>query len=111
MKNPKLFREMSVPFASAEAANQAVEAFYVELGELRKKHKLTNVYTVINASYATTDPEDDEAEFFTSSMFGDFLRAESLVAWALGREQAHRQEMIAHIAKVAIKDARQQGHG
>lgn len=105
MKNPKLFRDLSVPFESAKASNEAVEAFFTEFGALREKHKLTNVYVIVSASYETEDKQD-EAEFVTSCMFGDTMRAEMLTAWALGREQQTRQETIARFLESALKDAR-----
>lgn len=39
-KNPKLFRELSAPFPTSAEANAAIEAFFVDLGEIREKHKL-----------------------------------------------------------------------
>lgn len=93
--NPDLYREMSQPFANADEAEKALTGFFEELGELRKKHRIANAYTIIAVMVVGSDGE--EGEVVTSGMYGDSLRAESLTAWAFGHESAQRQEKIAKL--------------
>lgn len=60
--NHKLFREMSEPFASDEEAGKAVDAFSAEFAELRKKHRIKNVYCVMNVPYISEGGEADSGD-------------------------------------------------
>ena len=93
-QNQKLFREMSQPHESRDALNKAHEAFYEELGELRKKHKIANVVTIIEDSY---DNGKDESSMLTAFAYGDGLKAESMSAYAYGTFKRKREEMLASL--------------
>ena len=99
--DPKLYREMAVPFPSPEAANEAHEAFFTELGELRKKHKIRDLYCTVAGSAVYEDGE--EGDFVTSCFFGNQLAAESLCAWALGHETARARESVTKALARAAK--------
>lgn len=98
--NPELFRKMSEPFESVEEANKAIVAFFEEVGELRKKHGLENVYFIISGTWKT---EEGEGQFIVPQMYGNPLMAESLTAFAYGREQCERQERIGELLAKGIK--------
>ena len=76
MKNPKLYRELSEPFPSSEAAEAAYNAFLEELYELRKKHKIANVNFVLGISYVGA--EGEEGEVF---MPGHSIRSWPVTSW------------------------------
>ena len=95
------YRKLSEPFPSFDAANEALEAFFKDLREVRNKHKMTDVYVIISGSARTASGE--EGEFVTSQHHGSSLKSESMVAWALGTEQTRRQEAIAKMIKGGIK--------
>lgn len=108
--NPGLYREMAVPFPSEAAANGAMARFFEEVGELRKKHKITDVYFVVGGSVATDDPEYPESQFMAPMMYGNQLNAEPLLAYALGFEQRKRQERIGTLLSQGVtKDGKRQG--
>ena len=97
-----LFRTLNVPFESQEAASKAADAFFEDLGKLREKHEIANVYVITLVSF--TSSEGERLETSTAGMYGDQFRAEELAAYALGHEQARRQERIASIvAGTAMK--------
>ena len=104
----KRYRQLSEPFASPEAANKAIEAFFEELGELRVKHRLPDIYCIIagNVLY----PDGNEGEVYTTVSYGDTTKREPMAAWGLGHESARRQELITRIvadeAKSSIKGGR-----
>ena len=100
--NPKLFRELSEPIANAELQT-ALQAFYEEVGQLREKLRIQNVYCVVNSAMITA--EGEESEFMTSFQYGDALRGQSMVAWAYGYEQAAREETILDIMRLGKKRA------
>jgi len=106
--NLKLFRSMSEPHESLEAADQTIKAFLNELGELREKHKIANVLTVIADSAKTAD--GDDTEFIMPHMYGDSLRMEALAAYAFGQAAVIRQESMGALQKGSLKSARR-AHG
>lgn len=97
--NPGLFRRMAEPFPNVEAANVAVEAFWDEFAALREKHKVTNVYVIVESPYLADDGE--ETGMCLCGMIGDSQKSEAMTAYAFGRESAKRQENISRIVKAA----------
>ncbi len=95
--DPKLFREMSEPFESASEADAAINAFFDELGELRKRHGFPNVYVIVGGSIVADS--GDEHEFVSTLHYGNGLQAEPLTAYAFGKEQARREQAIADAVK------------
>lgn len=93
--DPELYREISKPFPSAEAASEAIDAFYDELYELRRKHKIPDVLVVMQVNGMTRDGQ--EGTMILSGMIGGAMYEESLAAYALGEASARRQEKIAAI--------------
>ncbi len=104
--NPKLYREMSKPFSSMQEANAALQAFMDELGELRKKHKLPDVYFCVRISY---EKDGEELPAMTHGGYGDSLEHESMLAFAIGQVQSDRQEMISDLMKRGMRAALRRG--
>lgn len=96
-KNPARYRDLSKPFENYDVANKALSAFYDELSELRQKHKIANVYVILKVNAVGEDGEEGEA--LSSMHMGSGLEAESLCAWAYGREQSRREQAIAALLK------------
>jgi hypothetical protein len=84
-----------------EKANEALGKFCDELAELRKKHKMPDVYTIIHASYIGEDGQ--EKQFLLPAQMGDALKAEGMTAWAYGYEQAERKARIDDAFSQAMK--------
>lgn len=93
--SPETYREMSKPHASLEEANKEITAFEEAVFELRKKHKIADVYIVISDSMI--NEEGKEGQFFLTFQMGDALKSEGMLAYALGRAQKERQERIGEI--------------
>lgn len=89
------YYQLSKPFDSPAEAEAAVEAFWQELYALRNKHKLPDVYVILAIPIRYED--GDVGNVMARLHAGDELRAESMVAWAFGREGAMRQERTAKI--------------
>ncbi len=89
------YRKMLEPFESDAAANAALEAFFNDLRELRAKHRIADVYTI--AMINSIQPDGTEGQAMARAMNGNGLNGETMVAWALGQEQANRQQNIATI--------------
>jgi hypothetical protein len=100
MNDPKMYREMSEPFASIDECNAALKAFFEELYELRKKHGIRDLYYITAGSYLGPDGKD-ECQFITPSMCGNPLMAENMAAYAFGYEQAERQRETDRLLNVA----------
>jgi hypothetical protein len=89
--DPDCYRKMSEPFTNEQELADAFKAFYEGVSELRKKHRMADVYVIV--AFNCLDG-DDESQRFGSFQFGNQLMAEGLTAWAYGREQAERDAMI-----------------
>lgn len=90
--DPALYRRMLEPLPDFEAADTAVQGFNAELRLLREKYRLADVHVVISASVVTD--QGIEAPFLLNVHHGDPLRAEKMLAYALGHEQAMRQQEV-----------------
>jgi hypothetical protein len=95
IRNEARYRDLSKPFESAGAFSAAVDAFYQELGELRVKYKIPDVYLIIEAR--ALNAEGEEGQYFTALHYGDSSKMENMTAWAFGQEQATRQALTARI--------------
>ena len=98
---PDNYRKLCEPFPSAEAAEDALNAFWEELYELRNKHRIPDLTVVARANFASDD--DDEASVMVDVHCGDRLQKEPMLAWAFGRAQADRQAEIGRLMNGSIK--------
>lgn len=90
--DPENYYKMSAPFESADACNEAIAKFHEELAELRKKHKIRDVLTVL---YGSVRYEDGKvAEFMQHSTLGSTANAPLMAAYVFGQEQAISRERI-----------------
>jgi len=102
MNNPKLYREMSEPHATAAEVNASLQAFFDDLGELRKKHKLRDIVAIVNTSYLASDgiEEIDGGSWFG---YGNSMNYEIMLAHTLGIVQTERQEMLARAMSAPLR--------
>lgn len=103
-KDTQLFLELQQPHESADAVNAAVQAFLEDVGEARKKHRISEVLTCAFVRYITSDGE--EADAMVPHFYGDQLHAESVSAYALGRYAERRQESIAKLMTSGVQRAK-----
>lgn len=107
------YRAMLEPHESVDAANEAANAFFEGVAELRKKHRLPNVLIVADVHYLGEDGADAEGRL--SSFLGDSNHAEELAAYAHGYETARRQERISamtrHVLRTNRESAAVEGEG
>lgn len=101
--NPGLYREMSAPFASADEANTALSAFYEDLYELRRKHRMTDVLCIVQVNVAL---EGDEAPMMSRMHIGNSLNALPLSAYAYGAESSENEQRIAYMLAKGKKVAK-----
>jgi hypothetical protein len=94
--DPENYRKLSAPFDGPDEANAAVKAFFEEIESARKRHKITDVAVAIaiNVRY-----ENGEGIAMTHAAFGDCFKTESLLAYALGVEQAEGRQRLATLLK------------
>ena len=91
--NPKLYRELSAPFADKTAAQNAIEAFINEMEVARAKHKIADIISVIQVN--CLDETGEEGVMTLSMGFGDPLKKPVMLAQALGKEQTTIEATIA----------------
>jgi len=102
-QNAKLYRELSQPFATVEEAEAAVQAFADDLHELRRKHRIPDVLTVIE--FVVIDGED-EGPRIASFAFGDQLKTPTLAAYAFGMFAHDTERLVTKIIADAAKRAK-----
>jgi hypothetical protein len=94
VSNSKLYRELSQPFESAKAADEALNAFFEDVRAAREKHKVPECYIITSATWTDGDKESGG---FSAGGFGKQMEHEAMCAYALGKVQSEREEKIAAI--------------
>ncbi len=92
-----LYRELSAPFPSLEALNEAITAFYAELGELRRKYRLLNVTVLVEANLIQSD--GTEGSGAARCHFGNEAHQLAMIAQAYGRTKAEWDERLRWLAR------------
>jgi len=90
-KDPKLYRELSIPFESAAIAEAAWEKFESELYELRKKHRIRDFAYV--ASFPVSFEDGEESDCSIVGHYGDGMKKASLFSYAAGASQAELEQV------------------
>jgi len=93
--DPKLYRQLSLPYPSQAEASAALSAFYEDVRIAREKHKIANVYLAVSANWL--DAEGEESAAYSTGGFGDQMEHEAMCAYALGTIQTERQARIAKL--------------
>jgi len=99
-KNNALYNEMNQPFEDRDIANESLMKFYEEVGELRKKYKVADLFIVTRGSVKYGDKI---GEFMNTMFYGDSLKQESLAAFGFGQAQADYREIINMVLSEAKK--------
>jgi hypothetical protein len=108
--NPKLYRELSVPFETLAAADAAIQGFFAEFEALREKWKLQDVYAVVEVP--VLDEGGEEGRVSAHAMYGDETKALPLVAYAYGLETArHTERTSRHAAEGRRRGEKQKPAG
>jgi len=110
-RDPQNYRLLSEPFPSADVANEQVAAFWMEVGDLRKKYKIRDLLSVVMIAVKHDDGE--ESEHMLTLRYGNSMYSEAMAAFALGQETESRQQNIAKLAfhSVVKAGARSRGAG
>jgi hypothetical protein len=95
INDPANYLKLSEPFDSPDEANAALSRFMVEVREARQKHRIADCSVAVAVSVRYEDGTEGVA--MTCSHNGDHDKAEPLLAFALGKEQALRREYIAKL--------------
>jgi hypothetical protein len=95
-RDPEKYRRLSEPFASTDEANENFAQFFEELGTLREKYRMADVYVIVKASAYTPD---GMGEFMTNCSYGSSLERLPLTAYAYGAEKQRFEESIAALVK------------
>lgn len=96
--NPDRYARLSVPHATQEAAQDDIDAFAAVVGELRERHKLTDVVIVIQTPVLTDGPDSPARARFWMGHMGAESEVPFMLARALGCAEQQRQEALARLA-------------
>ena len=89
INDPENYRKLLEPFATPEAANIALIAFYDEVRAARNKHRIPDVLVVASMNVAY---DSGEGRAISRKYDGDISREESMAAYAYGAAGAERRE-------------------
>lgn len=92
INDPAMYRRMSIPFNTRDEGEAAMRAFLDDVRKVREQHKIPNVSLVVRFEYL--EPEEESSAIGVSHL-GDPMHAESMFAYAYGRESELRKEAIA----------------
>ncbi len=95
-RNPARYRELSVPFTTTDEANESLQKFFNAVEAARVEFKIPDAYVVAQVSIVY--PAGEGSGFATAN-FGNSLAAESLAAYAYGRERRKREEAMAKMLR------------
>lgn len=94
--DPKLYRQLNVPFDTDNLANDALTGFYEDVMAARIKHKIADVVVISQVSIAI---DDDESVAISAWSCGDVLKREAMCAWAYAKYSHEREQMILRAGK------------
>lgn len=95
-KDAKNYAAMSLPHENQQAAETAIEGFYDELSELRKKYKIRDCLVTIYDSKTNSDGEI--GEFINSMHFGNSSHGLMMAAYTFGQLKIKDSENISKLA-------------
>jgi len=102
--DPKLYRQLSEPFPSVDKANEAISAFFRDIEEARKKHRIPDVVVICDITH---DLEGEEVRGSATMKLGGSEHHLAMLARAFGAAQQIHEEtlalIIAHERKAARK--------
>lgn len=89
---PDIYAECSKPWPDGDAANAAVQAFLSELRDLRIKHKIADVYAIIEVQ--VLDAAGVPHAACLTAFNGDSRNVIPMVARAYGEERERHEQVI-----------------
>jgi hypothetical protein len=100
---PATYAELSKPFESLEAINDAWLAFQRELYELRKKHRIQDLTVICEGSFLR---DGEAAEARVCSHYGSSLRKLPALAYAYGESKAEQEKMLSEAEQAGARRGR-----
>ena len=88
--NLDLYSHLALPVPQSEA-NERLQAFFADLGEIRKKHGICDVHCIVLQNVETAN---GEAPGMCTIHYGDKRNALSMTSYAMGHAQGDHQKFI-----------------
>jgi hypothetical protein len=104
INDPSLYRRMSEPHESLEAANAAWLAFYADVRAAREKHRIPDVLIVAELPFIDNG---EESRAPVCSTIGNARIAVELAAFAYGQEVKAKDRRIASAVMLGEKAAKE----
>lgn len=98
--DPANYRKMCEPHEQADA-QAAIDAFIEDVRLARNKHRMMDVHVVIMANMKS--PEGNESPVISRSHMGDTGKAQVMLAYALGNQEAEDAERARNVREKARK--------
>lgn len=88
--NPDRYSRLALAVPQ-DIANERLQAFFADLGEIRKKHGIPDVHCIVLQNVETGD---GEAPGLCTIHYGDQRHALPMTSYAMGRAQGDHQKFI-----------------
>lgn len=99
--DPATHRAMLEPHTDKGSLDTSLQAFWEDVAAARKKHRIAQVYIVIEG--LALDDDGAEGRYIINGHFGSSESSETLAAYGYGHEVALRQERMANLLSKTIK--------
>lgn len=90
--DPENYHKMSEPFESQDLATDALENFYNDVEDARRKYKIPDILVVTKGS--TKYADGHIGQWIQHTQYGNQLEGEVMAAFVLGQMQAERRENV-----------------
>ena len=87
----KTYSQLAVA-TTADVANERINAFFKDLGELRQKHEIPDVHVVVRSNILSDGGR--EASGLCPIHYGDQSHALQMCSYAMGHAQGEHQKFI-----------------
>lgn len=106
--DPATYKLCSTPHATPEEATSALEAFFADLAEIRKRHRIANVVLVAEVNVDAGEDVQPEPRLATFSL-GDSTRHLQLAAVGYGQQQELQRKSVEQYMRLGAASAGKAG--
>ncbi len=99
--NPKLYRDLSKPFATHDEANASLQAFFADVERARELHKIPDVIVLCEITHG-----DDEDRGSASMRLGSSLNVLPMLAREYGAARQEHEDLLQRVIAEAKRTTR-----
>jgi hypothetical protein len=97
--DPKHYEEISHPYVSKSAADEALDSFFDEVSKARDKYKIADVQVIAMVSFMRNGKQMRKITGISSLYLGYELNAAQMCQWGLTQAVSRQRKVIEVMAK------------